>query len=279
MNDHCPLGSDPRRKQNSAYDLLYSLFFVYRIPTSANLSPSLPKRRKVMRVVAIIPAAGEGRRMGRAVEKQFLHLHGVPVLAHTLGVFDKSPEVDDVVLVVAPQQRQALKESVLGPYPCRKLLGVVDGGSERQDSVASGLDAVPGDSELVVVHDGVRPLVSVDLLGAVLKAANEHGAALAAIPAGDTVKRARGEVVVETLERETIWLAQTPQAFQASLLRSAYEKAFRDKIMVTDDAALVESLGVSVHLVPGSPENIKVTTPTDLVIAEALLAQREVQGI
>jgi 2-C-methyl-D-erythritol 4-phosphate cytidylyltransferase len=217
--------------------------------------------------------------MGRAVEKQFLHLHGVPVLAHTLGVFDKSPEVDDVVLVVAPQQRQALKESVLGPYPCRKLLGVVDGGSERQDSVASGLDAVPGDSELVVVHDGVRPLVSVDLLGAVLKAANEHGAALAAIPAGDTVKRARGEVVVETLERETIWLAQTPQAFQASLLRSAYEKAFRDKIMVTDDAALVESLGVSVHLVPGSPENIKVTTPTDLVIAEALLAQREVQGI
>ncbi len=129
-----------------------------------------------------------------------------------------------------------------------------------------------------MVHDGVRPLVSVDLLGAVLKAANEHGAALAAIPAGDTVKRARGEVVVETLERETIWLAQTPQAFQASLLRSAYEKAFRDKIMVTDDAALVESLGVSVHLVPGSPENIKVTTPTDLVIAEALLAQREVEG-
>ena len=232
-----------------------------------------------MRVVAIIPAAGEGRRMGRAVEKQFLHLHGVPVLAHTLGVFDKSPEVDDVVLVVAPHQRQALKERVLGPYPCRKLSGVVDGGSERQDSVARGLDAVPGDSGLVVVHDGVRPLVSVDLLGAVLKAAKEHGAALAAIPAGDTVKRAQGEVVVETLERETIWLAQTPQAFQASLLRSAYEKAFRDKIMVTDDAALVESLGVSVHLVPGSPENIKVTTPTDLVIAEALLAQREVQGI
>ena len=231
-----------------------------------------------MRVTAIIPAAGEGRRMGGTVEKQFLHLHGIPVLAHTLGVFDKSPEVDDVVLVVAPQQRQALKERVLGPYPCRKLSGVVDGGSKRQDSVARGLDAVPGDSGLVVVHDGVRPLVSVDLLGAVLKAANEHGAALAAIPAGDTVKRARGEVVVETLERETIWLAQTPQAFQVSLLRLAYEKASRDRMMVTDDAALVESLGVSVHLVPGSPENIKVTTPTDLIIAEALLAQREVEG-
>lgn len=228
-----------------------------------------------MRVVAIIPAAGEGRRMGGVVEKQFLHLQGKPVLAHTLGVFDKSPEIDGVVLVVAPQQHQALKERVLGPYPCRKLFGVVDGGSERQDSVASGLEAVPGDCELVVVHDGVRPLVSVDLLGAVLTAANEHGAALAAIPAGDTVKRAKGKVVVETLERETIWLAQTPQAFQVSLLRSAYEKASRDKIMVTDDAALVESLGVSVHLVPGSPENIKVTTPADLVMAEAILARRE----
>jgi 2-C-methyl-D-erythritol 4-phosphate cytidylyltransferase len=228
-----------------------------------------------MRVVAIIPAAGEGRRMGGTVEKQFLHLQGIPVLAHTLGVFDKSPEVDGVVLVVAPQQRQALKEHVLGPYPCRKLLGVVDGDSERQGSVARGLEAVPGDSELIVIHDGVRPLVSLDLLGAVLKAANDHGAALAAMPAGDTVKRAKGEVVVETVERETIWLAQTPQAFQANLLRLAYEKASRDKLMVTDDAALVERLGVSVHLVPGSPENIKVTTPTDLVVAEAILAKRE----
>ena len=228
-----------------------------------------------MRVVAIIPAAGEGRRMGGTVEKQFLQLQGMPVLAHTLGVFEKSPEVDGVVLVVSPQQRQALKERVLGPYPCRKLLGVVDGGSERQDSVARGLEAVPGDCELVVVHDGVRPLVTVELLGAVLEAANHHGAALAAIPAGETVKRAKEEVVAETLERETIWLAQTPQAFQTSLLRLAYEKASRDKMMVTDDAALVESLGVSVHLVPGSPENIKVTTPTDLIIAEALLKKRE----
>ena len=212
--------------------------------------------------------------MGGTVEKQFLHLQGIPVLAHTLEVFDKSPEVDGVVLVVAPQQRQALKERVLGPYPCRKLLGVVDGGSERQDSVARGLEVVPGDCELIVVHDGVRPLLSVELLGAVLEAANHHGAALAAIPAGETVKRAKAEVVAETLERETIWLAQTPQAFQANLLRLAYEKASRDKMLVTDDAALVERMGVEVHLVLGSPENIKVTTPTDLVVAEAILAHR-----
>jgi 2-C-methyl-D-erythritol 4-phosphate cytidylyltransferase len=228
-----------------------------------------------MRVIAIIPAAGAGRRMGSAVEKQFLHLRGIPILAHTLRVFDKSPKIDGIVLVVAPQQRQALEGEVLGPHPCEKLLRVIDGGAERQDSVANGLRAIPPDCELVVVHDGVRPLVSIDLLEAVLEAAHHYGAAIAAIPAGDTVKQADSQKVVATLERETIWLAQTPQIFRAKLLRRAYEKAARDQAVVTDDAALVERIGVTVHLVHGSPENIKVTTPADLLLAEAILAGRE----
>jgi 2-C-methyl-D-erythritol 4-phosphate cytidylyltransferase len=230
-----------------------------------------------MRVIAIIPAAGAGRRMGSAVEKQFLHLRGIPILAHTLRVFDKSPKIDGIVLVVAPQQRQALEGEVLGPHPCEKLLRVIDGGAERQDSVANGLRAIPPDCELVVVHDGVRPLVSIDLLEAVLEAAHHYGAAIAAIPAGDTVKQADSQKVVATLERETIWLAQTPQIFRAKLLRRAYEKAARDQAVVTDDAALVERIGVTVHLVHGSPENIKVTTPGDLLLAEAILAGREGQ--
>ena len=231
-----------------------------------------------MRVVAIIPAAGEGRRMGTEVEKQFLCLRGVPILAHTLKVFDQSPEVDSIVLVVSEQQRQALDEKVLRPYPCHKILQIVDGGRQRQESVARGLEAVPPECEMVVVHDGVRPLLSNELLASVLKSAQAHGAALAAVPARDTVKRGRDGIVAGTLERETIWLAQTPQVFQASLLRRAYAEAARANITVTDDAALVERLGVPVHLVPGSPDNIKVTTPSDLVIAEALLAQREVVG-
>jgi 2-C-methyl-D-erythritol 4-phosphate cytidylyltransferase len=230
-----------------------------------------------MRVIAIIPAAGAGRRMGSAVEKQFLHLRGIPILAHTLRVFDKSPKIDGIVLVVAPQQRQALEGEVLGPHPCEKLLRVIDGGAERQDSVANGLRAIPPECELVVVHDGVRPLVSIDLLEAVLEAAHHYGAAIAAIPAGDTVKQADSQKVVATLERETIWLAQTPQIFRAKLLRRAYEKAARDQTVVTDDAALVERIGVTVHLVHGSPENIKVTTPADLLLAEAILAGREGQ--
>jgi 2-C-methyl-D-erythritol 4-phosphate cytidylyltransferase len=228
-----------------------------------------------MRVVAIIPAAGAGRRMGSAVEKQFLPLRGIPILAHTLRVFEQSPEVGGIVLVVAPQQRQALESEVLVPHPCEKLLRVIDGGPERQDSVANGIRAIPLDSELVVVHDGVRPLVSVDLLEEVLEAAHHHGAAIAAIPAGDTVKQAENQKVVATLKRETIWLAQTPQAFHANLLRRAYEKAAQDRVIVTDDAALVERIGAAVHLVRGSPENIKVTTPSDLVVAEAILTQRE----
>jgi 2-C-methyl-D-erythritol 4-phosphate cytidylyltransferase len=232
----------------------------------------------VMRVVAIIAAAGEGRRMGAAVEKQFLYLKGTPILAHTLKVFGQSPEVDGVVLVVAGQQRQALQEKVLKPFPCAKLLEVVSGGKERQDSVARGLKAVPPECELVVVHDGVRPLLSISLLRSVLEAAHLHGAALAAIPAGDTVKRAEDGRVIATLDRKAIWLAQTPQAFHTSLFRRAYQEAASAQITVTDDAAIVERLGVPVHLVPGSPDNIKVTTASDLIVAEALLAQREAES-
>jgi 2-C-methyl-D-erythritol 4-phosphate cytidylyltransferase len=228
-----------------------------------------------MHIVAIIPAAGVGRRMGGAVEKQFLQLRGIPILAHALKVFDQSPEVEGIVLVVAPQQRQTLDTEVLGPHPCEKLVGIIDGGPERQDSVANGLRAIPPECDLVVIHDGVRPLVSVDLLALVLEAARRHGAAIAAIPAGDTVKQAEDQKVVATLQRETIWLAQTPQAFHVNLLRRAYEKAASDRIVLTDDAALVERIGVSVHLVRSSSENIKVTTPSDLVVAEAILAQRE----
>ena len=227
-----------------------------------------------MRVVAIIPAAGAGRRMGSAVEKQFLHLRGIPILTYTMKVFDQCPAVDGIVLVVAPQKREILENEVLGPHPCEKLLSVVDGGPERQDSVANGLRSIPPECELVAVHDGVRPLVSIDLVAAVLETAHHHGAAIAAMPAGDTVKQAENQKVVATLQRETIWLAQTPQAFHANLLREAYEKAARDRIVVTDDAALVERIGVAVHLVHGSAENIKVTTPADLLLADSILAGR-----
>lgn len=231
-----------------------------------------------MRIVAIIAAAGEGRRMGGTIEKQFLCLQGKPVLSHTLALFDVHPMVDGLILVVSSSQRQALREKVLDPYPCRKLLKVIDGGKERQDSVARGVKALPPECELVVVHDGVRPLLNDELLTSVLESAQKHGAAVAAVPARDTVKRVKEGRVASTLERETVWLAQTPQAFKTGLLRRAYEEAARTQTTATDDAALVELLGVPVHLVLGSAQNIKVTTPMDLVVAETLIAQRDLDA-
>ncbi|MFP3870646.1 MAG: 2-C-methyl-D-erythritol 4-phosphate cytidylyltransferase [Syntrophobacteria bacterium] len=230
-----------------------------------------------MRVVAVIPAAGEGRRMGGACEKQFLCLQGIPLLAHTLALFEQSPVVDGVVVVIPAHQRRLLEDEVLRPYHCRKVIAVVDGGRERQESVAHGLEAVPAECEVVVVHDGVRPLVSEELLAAVVEAAQKHGAALAAIAVRDTVKRVEDRNVAATIERDGLWLAQTPQAFHAGLLRRAHAKARREQTTATDDAALVERLGVQVHVVPGSERNIKVTTPDDLVVAEALLAARSTE--
>ena len=238
----------------------------------------LPDDDATMRVVALIPAAGQGRRLAADVEKQYVPLRGVPILARTLKVFEDHPLVDGIVLAVGGRQRKILEKVILEPHPCRKIIQVVDGGAERQESVARALQAVPPECELVVIHDGVRPLLTSELLTSVVEAAGSGGAALAAIPARDTVKSVGDGQVKATLDRGGIWLAQTPQAFQASLIRRAHEQAARDQIVGTDDAALVERLGVSVRVVPGSEENIKVTTPADLIVAEAILAKRMVHG-
>jgi 2-C-methyl-D-erythritol 4-phosphate cytidylyltransferase len=224
--------------------------------------------------VALIPAAGQGRRLSVAVAKQYIAVGGMPILARTLRVLDDNPLVDGIVVAVGAGQQEALEALVLRPYRCHKLLQVVAGGIERQDSVVRALRAVPAECEVVVVHDGVRPLVTQEVLTAVIARAQESGAALAAVPARDTVKQVEGRVVRSTLDRETIWLAQTPQAFSAELFRRAHAAAARDGIRGTDDAALVERLGVPVEVVLGSEENIKVTTLADLVLAEAILAAR-----
>jgi 2-C-methyl-D-erythritol 4-phosphate cytidylyltransferase len=226
------------------------------------------------RIVAIIAAAGQGRRLATTVAKQYLSVGGMPILARTLRVFDENPLVEGVVLAVGADQREALEERVLRSYPCRKLRQVVTGGVERQESVARALEAVSRGCEVVVIHDGVRPLLSQELLTAVIQSARRSGAAMAAVPARDTVKEVQGGVVRATLDRSRIWLAQTPQAFFRDFIRRAHEAAARDGTQGTDDAALVERLGIPVEVVPGSEENIKVTTAADLVFAEAVLAAR-----
>jgi 2-C-methyl-D-erythritol 4-phosphate cytidylyltransferase len=229
-------------------------------------------------IVAIIAAAGQGRRLAAAVAKQYLSVGGMPILARTLRVFDENPLVEGIVLAVGAEQREALEERVLRSYPCLKLLRVVTGGVERQESVARALEAVSPGCEVVVIHDGVRPLLSQELLTAVIQSAQRSGAAMAAVPAWETVKEVQGGVVRATLDRSRIWLAQTPQAFFTNFIRRAHEAAAREGTQGTDDAALVERLGISVEVVPGSEENIKVTTAADLLFAEAVLAARAAGG-
>ena len=196
------------------------------------------------------------------------------MLAWTIEAFEQTPVVDAIV-IVAPGDYLEEFERLSGENKWRKIFAIVAGGSDRQQSVWHGLQAMPSETEWVIVHDAARPLVKPSLIVAVWEAAQEIGtAAIAALPCTDTVKRTLdGVLIAETLDREQIWLAQTPQVFAAELLKEAHEQAIKDGCSATDDAMLVERLGVPIRLVQGDPTNIKITHPTDLVLAEALLFQ------
>lgn len=226
------------------------------------------------KVAAVIPAAGQGKRMQTTVSKQFLHLQGMPVIVHTLQAFDSCDEVGEVVLVCAEGEK-TVYEDLIGVFEIKKVFRVVAGGAERQDSVYNGLQAVPDDTDIVLVHDGARPLVDAGIIGRVIAAAGSCGAAVAAVPVKDTIKMADAAGLVEkTLERGRLYQVQTPQGFRYDLLKNAYEQARQTGYLGTDDASLVERLGVKIQLVPGAYENIKITTAEDMVLAEAVLARR-----
>ena len=211
--------------------------------------------------VAVVPAGGSGRRMGRRRPKQYLVLGGVPLIVRTARAL--AGAVDGVV-VTAPAGRVDATRRLLARYRVRRVLGVVAGGAERQDSVWQGLLALPPEARWVIVHDAVRPFVTADLVGRVLAAARVHGAATCGVPVRETVKRVRKTVVESTLDRDGLWLTQTPQAFRRELLWEAHDQARRDGYSGTDDAVLVERLGRRVGMVAGFPRNLKITTPEDL---------------
>jgi 2-C-methyl-D-erythritol 4-phosphate cytidylyltransferase len=233
-----------------------------------------------MSVVAVIPAAGIGSRLGGGVPKQYLLLAGMPVLARTLAAFETSAAIQAIVVVAPPGDESRCRALAVEPYGWRKVLAVVPGGAARQDSVARGLDAAGADASIVVVHDAARPLVSGDLIGRVVRAAGVSGAALAALPVVDTLKRRIGTSdVITTVDRDGLWAAQTPQAFRVGLLREAVTRARADGFVGTDDASLVERLGVPVTLVEGEPDNFKITRPEDLARAEEILAMRSTRAL
>jgi 2-C-methyl-D-erythritol 4-phosphate cytidylyltransferase len=225
-----------------------------------------------MKTVVIIPAAGTGRRMGGEIPKQYLSLAGIPILVHTLSAFQRSPLVDEILLVVPGEDVAEVRRDVVERYDFSRVSLVIAGGSERQDSVRNALVYVRDEHEIVLVHDGVRPFVTGALIERAVAGARAFGAVTVGVPVRDTVKAvdAAGRVV-KTVLREGLWLTQTPQAFRREVILAAYERAAADGFYGTDDASLVERMGIPVRMIPGDADNIKVTTPEDLERGEKMI--------
>ncbi len=223
---------------------------------------------------AIIVAAGSGRRMRHAIPKQFLTIGTHPVLYHTLLPFVNCPQIREIIVVVASEYLQSdlLKASL--PDTAKPIRSIA-GGRQRQDSVYRGIQSIAESTGILVIHDAVRPLVTVDLIDRTIALCNEFDGAIAATPAVDTLKRVEDQRVLQTLDRSRIWQVQTPQTFRKAVIQRAYEEAFRDGFYATDDAALVERSGGRVTIVQSSHRNLKITHPEDLSIAEILMRNGE----
>ena len=229
------------------------------------------------KLVAIVPAAGAGKRLGLGINKAFAELRGAPLIVHCLAMLARTELVSEAIVVLAPaevEEGAALLARFAPSYFATLPFKVVAGGKERQDSVANALAAVPADAAYIAVHDGARPFAGRAVFERTLAAAKEQGAAIAAVPVKNTIKvvDAKG-VVVDTPVRSTLVAVQTPQVFRASLLKEAYAHLVAHPAAVTDDASVVELLGHRVVVAEGRYENIKITTPEDLVLAEHFLTE------
>src|SRR5215216_5034499 len=222
--------------------------------------------------IAIIAAAGAGTRVASNRPKQFLLLAGTPVIFHTLKPFEECEQIHEVI-VVLPAEDSAGFLSMAGKYGLRKVARVVPGGATRADSVKRGLMAIrSATAEIVAVHDGVRPFVTVDEINSTVAAARVDGAAILVAPVTDTIKLVSERQVTKTFDRTLLRRALTPQCFRYELLREAFEHADVNNPSLTDESALIEQLGRPVSIVEGSARNIKITTVEDLAVAEAILA-------
>lgn len=225
--------------------------------------------------VAIIPAGGTGKRMKQSFPKQYTMLEGMPVLAHTIITFQHSSVVDSIFLVVPADDLDFVGHQIVQKYAFSKVKKILEGGKERQDSVRNGIEAVTDDYEIVIIHDGVRPLCTENLVKASVKQAKEEGAVSLGVPVKDTIKSIdEYGRVMKTIDRDSLWLTQTPQAFRREIIKKAYKKAYEENYYGTDDACLVERIGVTVKMIQGSYQNIKITTQEDLLFAAMLIRSR-----
>ena len=228
-----------------------------------------------MGTAAIIAAAGIGRRMGGDCPKQYMELCGRPIICHTLDRFRNSKALDFMVIVVEPGREDYFRQDILKAFGYPEGWQVTGGGKVRQQSVANGLGLIPKGCDVVVVHDGVRPFITAQDIWRTVDLAAREGAAILAAKVKETVKRVGQDGrVLETVDRERLWSVQTPQAFRRDLLTRAMDAAISDGFMGTDEASLVERIGGKVWVIEGDARNIKITTPEELAIAEAILKTR-----
>lgn len=227
-----------------------------------------------MRTLAIILAGGAGKRMGAATNKQFLLIEKKPIIVRTLQVFENCKSIDGIYLVVNQKDLPFIQEKILEKYRFRKLMKLVIGGRLRQDSVKNGLAAVEHPCDIVVIHDGARPLISPAFVEKGISLMEVFDAVIPALPVKDTIKIVSKEgFVTKTLSRDTLWNVQTPQTFKHDLIMKAYREGMTKKLYGYDDATFVEHMDKKVKVIEGSPYNIKITTPEDLVVARGIISQ------
>jgi len=225
-----------------------------------------------LRVAVLVPAAGAGVRMGKGTKKQFLLLDGRPILAHTLARFEGIAEVTEIIPIVPEEELEHCLEKCVEVQGLKKVKRVVPGGAQRQDSVYNGLKAVEPDTDYVMVHDGVRPFITEELIHLLLQSVKGCDGVILAVPSKDTLKEVSKDMTVrKTLDRKNCYMVQTPQLFSYGALKSAFEKAYAEGYYGTDEASLVERDGGKVRVAMGSYANIKITTPEDMILAEAIL--------
>ncbi|HNS14562.1 MAG TPA: 2-C-methyl-D-erythritol 4-phosphate cytidylyltransferase [Syntrophorhabdaceae bacterium] len=227
-----------------------------------------------MRTLAIILAGGAGKRMGAATNKQFLLIDNKPIIVHTLQIFEECRAIDGIYLVVNQKDLPMIQEEILETYRFNKILKLVIGGRLRQDSVRNGLEAIETPCDIVIIHDGARPFVSPSFIDKGIFLMEMFDAVIPALPVKDTIKAVSKEGFVQkTLERDSLWHVQTPQTFKYDLITKAYREGVAKKLYGYDDATFLEHMGKKVKVIEGSPYNIKITTPEDLIIARGMLSQ------
>jgi 2-C-methyl-D-erythritol 4-phosphate cytidylyltransferase len=227
-----------------------------------------------LKVEVVIVAAGRGKRLPGSELKQFYPLRGKPIFCWTIDKFEKCKLIDKIILAVPPGKEEYVRKKILSPFKYKKIKTVVKGGEKRGDSVFQGLKIVDEDTDIILIHDGVRPLISLSLIEKVIKEANKYGAVSLGIPIKETIKEIKNDnMVAKTLKRERLYLTQTPQGFKREVIWEAYKEARSSGWRANDDTGLVEKLGHKVKMLLGEETNIKITTSLDLKLAEILLGE------